>query len=64
MLAGLIAVLMVVALLVEYFPGRNRRRRGSHSEVPFMLDSDFSDHRHGDDNDGGWFDGGDCDDGD
>ncbi|PQO27478.1 hypothetical protein C5Y96_18250 [Blastopirellula marina] len=62
-LFGIIAVLAFVAFLIEYFPGRTRRRnRGSGTfwEAPYLIDNDPPDFSH-DDNDGGWFDGGDVD---
>ncbi|QDU76497.1 hypothetical protein Pan97_35470 [Bremerella volcania] len=62
-LFGLIAVLIVVALLIEYFPGRTRRDRrgsGTYWDGPDLIDHDHSDHSY-DNGDGGWFDGGDVD---
>lgn len=69
-LFGIIALLIVVALLIEYFPGRNRRDRGGSGAywgLPEVYDHDGPDHHHNDndnDNDGGWLDGGDFDAGD
>lgn len=62
-LFGIFAVLIVVALLIEYFPGRTRRRNrdsNAHWNAPFIIDSDTPDFSQND-GDGGWFDGGDVD---
>lgn len=63
LLFAIFAALIVVAVAIDYFPGRNRRRRrgsGGFWNTPELYDHDVPDHRHHhDDNDGGgWFDGG------
>lgn len=57
-LFGIIALLIVVAIAIEYFPGRSRRNRssGTYWEVPDITDHDGPDFGS---DDGGWFDGGD-----
>ncbi|MFN3151926.1 hypothetical protein [Bremerella sp.] len=69
LLFAIVAALIVVAVAIDHFPGRHRRRRrsGTHWDTPFIIDHHSSDHDHNvtdGDGDEGWFDGGDIDIGD